>query len=168
MTFTQILMASGGVLGTAILATFLIPSKVHVERTAFVPKPPEAVIALAAANAGVQQCIPYKTSDPNLAITMVGPETGVGSGVRFEGKEGKGKQTVVSVTDGAVTYAIDLGSMGQPTQSIRVAAAQGGSTVTWDMDADMGLNPIARVFGLFMDRIMGKTLDQGLQNLAKA
>jgi hypothetical protein len=36
------------------------------------------------------------------------------------------------------------------------------------MQADMGLNPIKRTFGLFMDKMIGKTLEQGLSNLNTA
>ncbi len=56
--------------------------------------------------------------------------------------------------------------MGTPTQTITVAAAPEGTKVTWAMDTDMGMNPIARVFGLFMDRMMGATFARGLKNMA--
>ena len=41
--------------------------------------------------------------------------------------------------------------------------------MTWSMDTDMGMNPIARVFGLFMDRMMGANIrPQALKNMAAA
>ncbi|MBM7067589.1 SRPBCC family protein [Actibacterium sp. 188UL27-1] len=168
MTLTQTLMVGGGILTAAVLATYLIPAHVHVERTAFVPKPPEAVMALVASNAGYQTFNPYKNSDPNLKIDLFGPDAGIGSGFRFAGKEGKGAQTVTALTETSVTYSIDLGARGKPTQSIQVTPVDGGSKVTWDMDIHMGMNPVARVLGLFMDGMMGKTFDQGLKNLANA
>ena len=62
----------------------------------------------------------------------------------------------------------NMGPMGKPRQTITVRAIDGGSEVTWRMDADMGGNPVFRVFGLFMDGMMGKIFDKGLANLAKA
>ena len=103
-----------------------------------------------------------------MKITHFGPETGVGSGFHFDGKDGKGNQTVAAISENSVSYMIDLGAMGQPTQTISVTPTDDGSLVVWSMDADMGMNPIARVIGRFMDGMMGKTFESGLQNLASA
>ena len=164
----QILLVAGGFLTLAISSTYMIPSAVHVERTAIIDATPDEVIALAASTEGYQRINPYAAVDPDLKITPFGPASGVGAGFHFDGKDGKGSQTVASVTANQVTYAIDLGPLGQPTQTIAVAAAPGGTKVTWSMDTDMGMNPIARVFGLFMDRMMGATFARGLKNMAEA
>ena len=87
---------------------------------------------------------------------------------RFEGKDGTGTQTVAEVGPDRVVYAIDLGPMGQPRQSLTARPVAGGTEVVWRMEAEMGANPVFRVFGLFMDRMMGKTFEQGLRNLADA
>ena len=164
----QLLLIAGGVLTLAVSATYMIPSAVHVERTAIIDADPAEVLAMAASTEGFQQINPYASVDPDLKITPFGPASGVGAGFHFDGKDGKGSQTVVAVTGDQVRYAIDLGPMGQPTQAITVAPAPGGTKVTWSMDTEMGMNPIARVFGLFMDRMMGKTFDRGLKNMAEA
>lgn len=129
---------------------------------------PEAILAMAASNTAYQQFNPYKPSDPDLKISFFSPETGVGSGFAFDGSEGKGTQTVSAISPSSVTFDIDLGSMGTPTQTIHTAPAEGGTLVTWTMEANMGLNPIARVFGLFMDSLVGKTFDTGLSRLSTA
>lgn len=161
-------MIAGGVLTLVISATYMIPSAVHVERTAIIDADPDEVLALAASTEGFQRINPYASVDPDLKITPFGPASGVGSGFHFDGKDGKGSQTVVEITANKVRYAIDLGPMGQPTQAITVAPAPGGTKVTWSMDTEMGMNPIARVFGLFMDRMMGANFVRGLQNMAEA
>ena len=92
--------------------------------------------------------------------------SGVGSGFRFEGKEGKGTQTVTAVSPNSVTHLIDLGAMGKPVQTIRAEETATGSRVTWTVTSDMGFNPIFRIFGLFMDRMLGKTYERGLSNIA--
>lgn len=163
----QILLISGGVLTLAVASTYMIPSAVHVERTAIIDAEPAKVIAMAASTEGFQLINPYASTDPDLKITPFGPASGVGAGFHFDGKDGKGSQTVAAVTADQVTYAIDLGAMGTPTQTITVTAADGGTRVTWAMDTDMGMNPVARVIGLFMDRMMGATFARGLKNLAE-
>ncbi|WP_407474644.1 hypothetical protein [Sulfitobacter sp. PM12] len=158
MTLSQILFT--GVAGLAVLAAgtlLFLPRDVTVVRTGLVPATPQAIVALAASNTGYQSFNPYMSSDPDLKIETFGPGSGVGSGFRFEGAEGKGQQTGADVQDGAVQYDIDLGPMGQPTQ--RISAIQRGD------QADMGFNPIARIMGLFLDRMVGPTFDRGLENM---
>jgi hypothetical protein len=166
MTLTQIFLA--GVSGLAILAIGTIaflPRDVTVTRTATVGAAPKDIVALAASNTGYQTFNPYRTTDPELKIEAFGPATGVGSGFRFDGKEGKGTQTVAAVDETSVRYDIDLGAMGTPTQMISAVAQENGSQVTWEMHADLGFNPIARVMGLFMNGMIGPTFERGLQNL---
>ncbi|MCV3273838.1 SRPBCC family protein [Roseobacter sinensis] len=164
---TTALWIAGGLIATS-LVTFALPRHVRVERTALLEATPESVLALAGSNSGYQRFNPYKTRDPELKIDLYGPETGVGSGFRFDGKEGKGQQTVADVTNDTVTYAIDLGAMDQPTQAIHAVQADKGTHVTWRVESDMGFNPVFRVFGLFMERMMGPTMEQGLENLRRA
>lgn len=149
-------------------ATYALPRHVSVERAKTLTASPEAVLALAASNQGYQSFNPYKSMDPNLQIDLFGPKTGAGSGFHFDGKDGTGSQTVSQVTSEAVTFAIDLGALGQPTQSIRAVPAEDGAEVIWRVDADMGFNPIFRIMGLFMDGMMGPTFELGLENLADA
>ncbi len=166
MTLTQIALWGGAAIVTLTAGTFLLPRHVQVERTAKVAAEPSAILALAASNDGYQKFNPYKTMDPNLKIELFGPQTGVGSGFKFDGKDGKGTSTVTAVTADRIEYLIDLGSMGQPKQTLKATATSGGSDVVWTMDADMGMNPIGRVVGLFLDGMMGKTLETGLANLS--
>ena len=127
---------------------------------------PEDVIARVANTEGFQTFNPYFTRDPDLKITPFGPNEGVGAGFRFEGKEGKGTQTVTAVTPTSVVHLIDLGAMGKPVQTIQAKATDTGTRVTWTVASDLGFNPVFRIFGLFMDRMLGKTYELGLKNIA--
>ena len=168
MTIATIATYAAAGLVSLSAATLLLPRPVSVERTASLDAAPAAIMELVASNTGYQAFNPYKDTDPNLQIDMFGPATGVGSGFHFEGKDGKGSQTVASVTGDQVVYNIDLGALGQPQQSIHVSPSEDGSTVTWRIDSDQGFNPIFRVFGLFMDGMMGPIFERGLENLDKA
>ncbi len=164
---TTALWIAGGLV-VACVATLALPRHVSVERSAMLAAAPGTVLALAASSSAYQTFNPYKTRDPELKVDLFGPEAGVGSGFRFDGKEGKGTQTIATVTADTVTYAIDLGALGQPTQAIHAVPSDLGTEVTWHMRSDMGFNPVFRVFGLFMERMMGPTLELGLENLRKA
>ncbi|MEL6508584.1 MAG: SRPBCC family protein [Pseudomonadota bacterium] len=161
-------IATYSVCGVAALAvgTLALPRHVSIERTALVDAAPEAVIALAASNTGYQAFNPYRDLDPNLRVEMFGPEAGIGSGFSFESKDGAGQQTVASVTADQVVFDLDLGPLGQPTQVISAVAADGATEVTWSMNMDLGMNPVFRVMGLFMDDMIGPNFELGLANMA--
>ena len=159
--------AIGGLVALSA-ATLLLPRHVSVERSAKVNAAPETILTLAASNTGYQAFNPYAAADPDLKIDMFGPEAGVGSGFHFDGKDGKGSQTVAAISADSVIYHIDMGAMGQPKQSITTTPSSDGTTVTWRINSDMGFNPVFRVFGLFMDGMMGPVFERGLANLDKA
>lgn len=169
MTLQTILLSAAAIVATAVLvATFILPRHVQVERTALIDASATELQALVASNTGYQVFNPYKDTDPALNVELFGPESGVGSGFRFNGKDGKGSQTVAAVVPGrSVTMNIDLGPMGQPVQEFEFEAAGDKTRVTWTMDADMGFNPIGRVIGLFMDGMIGPIFERGLGNLAR-
>lgn len=153
-------------LAATCAAALALPRHVTVERVAVLDVAPDRVIELAASNAGYQRFNPYKDRDPNLEVDLFGPASGVGSGFHFASKDGVGQQVVAHVTPQEVTFAIDLGPMGQPTQAIAAVAVDGATEVTWRMDMDLGLNPLARVMGLFMDGMVGPNFERGLANIA--
>lgn len=163
MTIVYTIIAA---IAAVALIALLLPRKVVVTRQTDVAMRPEDIIARVASTSGFQTFNPYCTTDPDLKITPFGPTDGVGSGFRFEGKEGKGTQTVTDVTATRVTHLIDLGAMGTPVQTIEAKATDTGARVTWTVTSDMGYNPVFRIFGLFMDRMLGKTYELGLQNIA--
>lgn len=163
MTIVYIILAA---IALIALAALLLPRHVVVTRQMDVEMAPEDVIARVASTEGFQSFNPYCTRDANLKITPFGPAAGVGSGFRFEGKEGKGTQTVTAVSATKVTHLIDLGAMGKPVQTIEAKPSATGAQVTWTVKSDTGYNPVVRIFGLFMDRMLGGTYELGLKNLA--
>ncbi|MEM9634295.1 MAG: SRPBCC family protein [Pseudomonadota bacterium] len=168
MTIWTFLAGGVGVVALAAAGTMLLPRFVHVERHAELSAEPKAVLALAASNKGYQSFNPYLSADAGLKIEHFGPESGIGSGFKFDGKDGKGSQTVVAISAERVRYDIDLGSMGSPVQEIAAVPSPEGTLVTWSMKMDLGFNPVARILGLFMDGMVGKTFEQGLDNLETA
>lgn len=166
MNFKKIATYTACGVGALAVATLALPRHVSIERAAMIDAAPEAVIELAASNTGYQAFNPYKDLDPNLQVQMFGPASGVGSGFSFESKDGAGQQTVASVTSDQVVFDLDLGSLGQPTQAISAVAIDGVTEVTWSMDMNLGMNPVFRVMGLFMDGMIGPNFELGLANIA--
>ena len=86
-----------GVIAATILATLLLPRDMTVTRSAQVDASPSDVIALLAFDEGYQKVNSYTASDEIVKITLFSPSSGVGSGFHFDGKNGKGSQTVARV-----------------------------------------------------------------------
>jgi Polyketide cyclase / dehydrase and lipid transport len=152
-----------GVIAILAAGTMFLPRNVLVQRSGTVAAAPATILALAASNEGYQKFNPYLKADPALKLEMYGPATGVGSGFKFDGKDGKGTAVVTKVSADSVDYALDLGSNGKPNQTISVVADGAGSKVTWIMNADMGYNPIGRVVGMFLDGMIGPSFESGLK-----
>ncbi len=169
MALSTYLIGSGVALAALALVPFALPSSKRVERSGFVPAPPQAVYALVSTTAGFQTFNPYKDEEPDLNIKPFGPESGIGAGFAFAGKSATGTQTIIAAeTDRSVTMQIDLGSMGKPVQSFTLTPEKDGTRVVWATESAFGYNPIGRVFGLFMDGYLGPTYERGLANLAKS
>jgi uncharacterized protein YndB with AHSA1/START domain len=156
----QTYLAIGGAAIAVIAAVpFLLPAKARVERTAVVAATPQAIFPLISSSEGFNRFNPFRDRDPNLQIAYSGPGEGPGASFAWTGKEGSGSQTISEVVDGRrVVMQLDLGSMGRPVQAFTLEPAQDGTRVTWS---------VARVFGLFMDGMLGPLYVQGLENLSK-
>jgi ribosome-associated toxin RatA of RatAB toxin-antitoxin module len=166
MNIPTIVMTALVLLATGVAALFFLARKAHVERSIIVEAPAEDVFALVRTVDGFNQFNPFKLRDPQLRITPNGAAAGVGAGFSWKGKEGRGTQTIIrEVTDKAVVMQLDLGPQGRPVQTLAFAAVDGGTRVTWSLDADFGANPIARLFGLVLDRFLGPAYESGLRQL---
>lgn len=168
MTLTTIATVSGAILVALIAAPYALPDHKVVERAAIIEATPDAIYPLLTSSAGFQTFNPYKDADPDLEITFQGPAEGVGSGFAFSGRDGQGTQIITNMQDNAsVTMQIDLGSMGQPVQTFTLESINNGTRVVWSVESQFGMNPIGRVFGLFLDGMLGKTYERGLENLSR-
>jgi hypothetical protein len=169
MTTSTLLLTATGALVALAAVPFALPAARVVERRRVIAAAPDAIHALLASNSGYQRFNPWRDQDANLKIELFGPSAGVGSGFHFDGAGTKGKQTVVAVEqDRSVACEIDMGAMGKSTHRFLLAPSAGGTDVTWRMESAFGMNPIGRVFGLFMEKMLGPVCERGLANLDRA
>ena len=162
------LAIGGAALAVIVAVPFLLPAKTRIERSAVIAATPEKVFPLISTSQGFNRFNPFKDSDPDLKIAYFGPDSGPGAAFSWKGKEGAGSQTISHLeANRHVVMQLDLGAMGRPVQAFTLEPAKSGTKVTWSLDADFGINPIARVFGLFMDGMLGPVYERGLANLSK-
>lgn len=169
MTISTTVITGGVILAAVIAIPFALPSSKTVERTATINADQETLYAMIASPREYQKFNPYRDTDPNLKIVFTDTEQGIGAGFYFKGKEGQGTQTVTALEENKrVTMLIDLGPIGKSVQTFTLSPAENGTRVVWSTKSEFGMNPIGRVFGLFLDKMLGETYERGLKNMEKA
>lgn len=148
---------------------YLLPRNVIVEREITIDAPPEEVFTRIQSLQAFTEWSPWQDRDPDMVVSFSGPETGVGNVMEWQSDQrdvGNGRQEIVEVSENeSVRTALDFGDMGTADAWWLLAEADGSTTVTWGLDADMGNNPMGRWMGLMMDGLVGGDYEAGLLNL---
>lgn len=163
----RIMLWVGVLLVVAIVAAYLLPRHVRVERATTIAAPRATLFAVVNSFKHFNKWSPWFDLDPNAKYTYEGPGAGAGAKMSWVGdpkKLGSGSQ-VITASDhpGRVESDVDFGQGGSPARQHITLAAEGQATrVTWGIDVDLGMNPIGRYFGLGFDGMIGKDFDKGL------
>ena len=152
-----------------IAISFLLPRQVKVARSIEIDAPASEVFARVNGLKVGADWSPWLSRDPEVNLMYSGPETGVGSKLEWTSEHpqvGNGKQEIVEVIENEkVVTALDFGSQGTANATFDLVENNGKTTITWDLDTDMGMNPIGRYMGLMMDKWVGGDYEKGLANL---
>ena len=169
--FRHLLLWTGAALVVAVIAAYMLPRQVHVDRSITINAPREAVFERINGYATFNQWSPWFDLDPNARYTYEGPAAGVGAKIIWVGDPstlGSGSQVITASQAGErVAADVDFGQGSLAKQVITLAADGTGTKVTWGMDVDLGMNPLYRYFGLGFDGMIGKDFDKGLANLKR-
>ncbi len=150
------------------LATFLLPKTRIVERSLVMSAPSEAIYKEISTVKEWQKWSAWARLDTSMKLTYFGPETGAGAGYTWDSKNkkvGAGKMTLGSCTPDSISTMMDFGEKGSPSAVFKLSKEGTGTKVTWTMKMEMGYNPIAKIFGMFMDKMIGPDFEKGLHNL---
>ncbi len=146
------------------------PDTLHVQRSASVKAPPEAIFPLISDFHRWSSWSPYEKRDPAMKRTYGGAAQGKGAVYEWQGNSevGQGRMEITDTSDPSrITIKLDFI---KPLEGHNVAefalVPQGGTTnVTWSMD---GPSPyIGKLIGVFvnMDTMIGNDFETGLANL---
>ncbi|MSO45233.1 MAG: polyketide cyclase [Acidobacteria bacterium] len=166
---TQILLVLV-VLVVALLAYAATRSNtLHVERSATIAAPPDAIAAFITDFHLWNRWSPYDGRDPAMTRTFSGAAAGTGAIYEWSGNNNVG-QGRVEITDTQPTHITIKLDFVRPFEAHNIASfilqpAGGLTAVTWAMD---GCNSyMSKVMGIFinMDNMIGKDFAAGLVNL---
>jgi uncharacterized protein YndB with AHSA1/START domain len=158
-----------GLVLVLLLVSLFLPSKAHVERVLTINAPPEKVFEQINTLKNWEKWSPWHKLDPNMKLHYDTIPAGVGAKYIWESTQrnvGSGSLTITqSVTNEMIQTAMDFREQGQATGTFKLEKEQAATKVTWSMDSDLGQNPIAKFFGLLMDKMVGSDFEKGLNNL---
>lgn len=165
----KIILGVLAAVGLFIVAGFLLPARVHVERSAVMNARPEAVFPYVATLKRWPEWTAWTTNRfPDMKTRFEGTESGVGAVMIAEGKSsGNGTVTITraEATKG-VWYELDFEHGTQLFHgAVTFEPSSGALKVMWRLETDMGTNPLKRWAGLLLDKLMGGDMATGLANL---
>lgn len=157
----------GLVLLVLIGATLILPRQVAVERKLVFDTTADRIYPHLVNLEQWQKWSPWAGKDPNMRITYGDKIEGVGASYSWISEtQGSGSMTIVKAGPNLVETTLDFGDQGTAKAYFDLIGTGDGKTeVTWHMDADMGANPIGKIFGLMMDSMVGPDFEDGLERL---
>jgi len=151
------------------LVAFAFPRQYRVERSLVIAAKPDAVRAQVADLSAWKNWGAWQERDPQMKLSYSSPATGVGAWSAWESKqEGNGKMTITAQTPTRVDYLLEFPEMGMKSHgSIELRPETAGVRVVWSDAGDLGMNPMNRWVGLFLDKMIGPDFERGLANIKK-
>ncbi len=158
-----------------LVAAFLIyvavqPADFKISRQITIHAKPEVIFPYINNSKKGYEWMPWKEIDPQVVITMTGPEEGVGAGSSWtsKGKMGEGKAVVTeSIPNKSVKTELTYTKPMAMTQQAEMTLVEGpdGTVANWTVT---GKNTfMGRLFCTFMnmDKMVGGQFEKGLNTL---
>jgi len=151
------------------IVSMFFSSKIHAERSVTINAPVDVVFAQVNTLKNWPKWDPWMSKDPNAENTYEGPESGVGSIHKWKSKVrevGSGAMTLTSsVPNESLDFKLEFEGRGSSMAGFKFKADGPNTMVTWSLDMDAGMNPIMRIMGSMMDKMIGPDFEKGLNNL---
>ncbi len=158
------------VLALAVVS-FFMPKTYRVERAVLIRAKPEAVFPLLADLKQWAKWGVWHERDPAMTFSYSPVTTGVGAFSDWKSKtEGDGKATVTAVEPlQSVTYTLEMPDQGMMGVGVLAMspAENGALRVTSTMSGELGMNPMMRLMGPFLDKMIGPDFEAGLAKMKR-
>ncbi len=152
-----------------VAASFFLPSDYRVERELVMKASAEAVFAQVSTPKTWPEWTAWTAAKyPDLKYSFAGPEAGAGASYSWTGQSSGNGSLKITLAEPAkrIEYTLDFeNGKHVSTGAIAIEPAEGGVKVTWHNAGSMGGNPVSRILGLLMDRMLGPDFEEGLRKL---
>ncbi len=150
------------------LIGFFLPGNVKMQRSIEINAPATTIFEQVNDFKQWKNWSPWHALEPTAKWVYSDSTSGVGAFYTWEGQQvGKGKMTNVEVLPPyKIRQKLEFDDMNASITGFNLEDMGNGKIkVGWTMDADMGLNPINRWFGLFFEGMLAPDYEKGLNNL---
>lgn len=150
------------------VAAFFLPRQYRVERSIVIKARADQVFLQFADLRAWKNWGAWQERDPGMKLTYSEKSSGVGAWSAWESKsEGNGRMTITGSEAGVrISYRLEFPDMGtSSTGTMELQPVDGGVRLVWIDAGDLGMNPLFRWFGLFLDRMIGRDFERGLAKL---
>lgn len=161
----------GGLVALFLIVAAIAPASYRVERSIEINKPAEVIYQLVVNLPNWQKWEPFTEKEPTAKSTFAGEPGTIGSSWYWEGEKeiGVGRLTIEEVTPNQsirskLEFIAPQAMLAQDLWSFTLT--DNGVKVTWAVTGELDY-PVGRVFGFFMDNMLGPTFEKGLANLKK-
>ncbi len=167
--FKNIVIGLLALIITLGVIAFILPSKVHIERSINIKAPKEVVFDQVNNLQNWEKWSPWQHIDTAMDLKYFGNEKGEGAGFEWKSDQsnvGCGSVTIFASKPYDSIYAeIDFLSKGKGNLYYLFKKSDSGTKVKWIFELNLGYNPITRYIGLFMNKRIGKNFENGLDSL---
>lgn len=168
MKIIKIILITLGILVVIVTVVgFLSPRQMHVERSLTINAPAEVIHGQINNLKNWAKWSPWNKMDTAMKIEYNGTDAGAGAGYKWSSENknvGSGEMTITSSTPDSITTALNM-EYGPAMVTFLFAKTDSGTKVTWVMESDNGMNPLARFMCLFMNDMVGKDFEKGLAGI---
>ncbi len=161
-----LVIALVAIIALLFAVSFILPSRVHVERSLSMAASQEKVFAQVSNLRNWPAWSPWNLRDPEMKVQYEGPTEGAGQKSIWQSEsQGDGSQLITtSSPNSALETLLDFGSQGTATSFWKFSKEGEGTRVTWGMDVELD-SPMQRLFGVVMEGMIGPDYEEGLANL---
>lgn len=155
-----------------VVVAFFFPRTYRVERSVVIAAPAEVVFPLVADLREWRRWGVWYELDPAMRVTYStspAPNEVGGWTAWTSESQGNGRALLLQVHAPAhVRYRLEFPDMDMSSfGDFVLMPVLDGVQVTWSDAGDLGLNPLARWFGLFLDGMIGPSFEGGLSKLKR-
>lgn len=150
-----------------LILSFVLPKELHVTKSKEVDAPVAIAYNVVNDFTAQKDWNPWKAADPTMELTMGDRTAGEGATYSWTSENsGKGSQLITrSVKNETVETEVNFEGMGKGIANYSFVPNGNKTTVTWDFKSESS-RPM-NLFNLFAKMQLGKTFDQGIENIGK-
>lgn len=155
----------------SVIGLLFFSSHIEIRRSVVINAAPARVFGFVNDLRNYNEWSPWYEMDTTALYSYQGPFTGKGARINWESDDrnvGSGSMTYTdALPDSLIRIDLDFMKNGIAKSEYRISPSDSGSVFTWVFMVEAGANPLMRIIGSFMEKLIGADFEKGLSKLKK-